>query len=48
MKIKAVVYHGPRNISVEDIAVPGIAEDEILVRVHACGICGSDMHMYSR
>jgi len=46
--MKAVIYHGPRNISVEDIAVPDINEDEVLVRVHACGICGSDMHMYRK
>lgn len=44
--MKAAVYHGPRDIRVEDIDRPNIAKDEILVRVHACGICGSDMHMY--
>jgi hypothetical protein len=25
---------------------PKIAEDEVLIRVRACGICGSDVHMY--
>lgn len=44
--MKAAVYHGPRDIRVEEIDQPGIAADEILVRVHACGICGSDLHMY--
>ena len=44
--MKAAVYHGPRDIRVEDIDRPGIAADEILVRVRACGICGSDLHMY--
>ena len=44
--MKAAVYHGPRDIRVEDIDQPGITADEILVRVRACGICGSDLHMY--
>jgi len=44
--MKAIVYHGPRDIRVEDVAMPSIAEDEILVRVKACGICGTDLHMY--
>jgi 2-desacetyl-2-hydroxyethyl bacteriochlorophyllide A dehydrogenase len=44
--MKAAVYHGPRDIRVEDLDQPGIAEHEILVRVRACGICGSDLHMY--
>ena len=36
--MKAAVYHGPRDIRVEDVESPGMAEDEILVRVRACGI----------
>jgi threonine dehydrogenase-like Zn-dependent dehydrogenase len=46
MTMQAAVYHGPRDIRVEEIPTPTIAEDEVLVRVHACGICGSDLHMY--
>ena len=44
--MQAAVYHGPRDIRVEEIEHPGIAPDEILVRVRACGICGSDLHLY--
>ena len=44
--MKAAVYHGPRDIRVEDVSKPEIAEDEVLVRVQACGICGSDLHLY--
>jgi 2-desacetyl-2-hydroxyethyl bacteriochlorophyllide A dehydrogenase len=46
MTMQAAVYHGPRDIRVEEIPTPTIAEDEVLVRVRACGICGSDLHMY--
>ena len=44
--MKAAVYHGPRDIRVEDIASPDIGVDDMLVRVVACGICGSDLHLY--
>ena len=44
--MRAAVYHGPRDIRVEDVDIPRIGEDEMLVRVRACGICGSDLHIY--
>lgn len=44
--MQAAVYHGPRDIRVEDIPTPSITAEEVLVRVRACGICGSDLHMY--
>ena len=44
--MKAAVYHGPRDIRVEEVSTPKIADNEMLVRVRACGICGSDLHMY--
>lgn len=44
--MKAAVYHGSRDIRVEEVARPVITENEILVRVNACGICGSDLHAY--
>jgi 2-desacetyl-2-hydroxyethyl bacteriochlorophyllide A dehydrogenase len=44
--MKAAVYHGPRDIRVEELPMPAIAADEVLVRVAACGICGSDLHLY--
>jgi L-iditol 2-dehydrogenase len=42
-KMRAAVYRGPSNISLEMVPVPQIEEGEILVRVHACGICGTDL-----
>lgn len=36
---------GPENV-VMDIPVPAIAADEILIRVKACAICGSDIHKF--
>ncbi|HSW38760.1 MAG TPA: zinc-dependent dehydrogenase [Acidobacteriota bacterium] len=42
-RMRAAVYRGPSAISVEKIPVPDIDDDEILLRVHACGICGTDL-----
>lgn len=44
--MKAALYHGPRDIQVEELPMPAIAADEVLVRVVACGISGADLHLY--
>ena len=45
--MKAAVYCGPRDIQVMDVPKPEINANEILVKVQACGICGSDLHTLS-
>jgi L-iditol 2-dehydrogenase len=42
-EMRAAVYRGPSNISIEKVPVPQISDGEILIRVHACGICGTDL-----
>jgi 2-desacetyl-2-hydroxyethyl bacteriochlorophyllide A dehydrogenase len=44
--MKAAVIHGPRDIRLETVENPSIRCDEILLKVKACGICGSDIHTY--
>jgi threonine dehydrogenase-like Zn-dependent dehydrogenase len=34
------------NMQVKDVPVPDPGQDDVLVRVEACGICGSDRHMF--
>ncbi len=34
---------GPGHLELRDVPVPQIAPDEVLVRVRACGVCGSDL-----
>jgi L-iditol 2-dehydrogenase len=41
--MRAAVYRGKDNVIVEDVPVPVIGEGEVLVRVAACGICGTDI-----
>ncbi len=43
--MQAAVVHGPGNLAVETVPVPGIGDDDVLVEVELCGICGTDIHM---
>jgi threonine dehydrogenase-like Zn-dependent dehydrogenase len=38
------VWRAPA-VTIEQVAEPGIDDDEVLIEVKACGICGSDVHM---
>lgn len=44
--MKAAVHYGPRDIKVIDVETPKPQAGEVLIRVGACGICGSDLHEY--
>jgi L-iditol 2-dehydrogenase len=45
--MKAAVYYSQKDIRIEELPKPTIGEDEVLVEMKACGICGSDlMHWY--
>ncbi|NQT89549.1 alcohol dehydrogenase catalytic domain-containing protein [bacterium] len=44
--MKAQVFYEPNVMSLEDVPIPEIADDEVLIRVKACGICGSDIAYY--
>src|ERR1017187_3669537 len=41
--MRAVVYHGVNDVRLEEVSVPEVGAGEILVRVHTCGICGTDL-----
>ena len=42
--MKALTLTEYKNLVFGDVPDPRIADDEVLVRVRACGICGSDVH----
>jgi L-iditol 2-dehydrogenase len=44
--LKAAVYHGPRDIRIEDVPEPKVSARKVLVKFKAGSICGSDMHFY--
>src|SRR6202051_3099822 len=41
--MRAAVYRGKGNVVVESVPVPVIGAGEVLIRVAACGICGTDL-----
>lgn len=44
--MKAALYKGPNKIAIEDIPIPEPADNEIQIKVHSTGICGTDIHLY--
>jgi len=45
--MKALVHTAPLKFELRDVPVPQPKDDEVLVRVQAVGICGSDVHGYT-
>ncbi|TYB46128.1 2,3-butanediol dehydrogenase [Actinomadura chibensis] len=45
--MKAAVWHGPRDVRVEDVAPRLPGPGEVAITVAYCGICGSDLHEYA-
>ena len=43
--MRAVVIEKPGHITVQDVPDPVPGHDEVIVRVMACGICGTDLHI---
>ncbi len=44
--MKAAVFYGPFDIKTEQVEKPKLRDNRVLLKVKACGVCGSDMHMY--
>jgi L-iditol 2-dehydrogenase len=44
--MEAAVMDRPLSINIEKVSVPEPKDDEVLVKVHCIGICGSDVHYY--
>lgn len=42
-EMRAGVYRGPGRVATEYVPVPEISDGEVLIRVAACGICGTDL-----
>jgi threonine dehydrogenase-like Zn-dependent dehydrogenase len=45
--MKALVYHGPKKVSVDKVEDPKIEKHtDVIIRLTTTNICGSDLHMY--
>ena len=44
---RALVLEAPRHLVVREFALPAVGDDDALVRVAACGLCGTDHEQYT-
>ena len=44
--MKAAVLHGVHDLRLQDLPDPQPASNEVLIRVEAAGLCGTDVHMW--
>ncbi len=45
--MRAAVFTKPFDLSLQDRSVPPIRADELRVQVEACGVCGTDIHIFA-
>lgn len=45
--MKAAVFHGVKDLRVDEIPVPAIGSDEALIRVRSVAICGTDIRTFN-
>lgn len=44
--MKSAVFYGKHNLKVEESAMPKVGAQDVLIQVKACGVCGTDVHIY--
>lgn len=44
--MKSAVFYGKHDLRVEDSPMPKIGPEDVLIQVKACGVCGTDVHIY--
>ncbi|PFH47741.1 hypothetical protein AMATHDRAFT_87535 [Amanita thiersii Skay4041] len=45
MSMEAVCYNGPNDLQIIKTQIPQINDDQVLIKVSCCGICGTDHHL---
>jgi L-iditol 2-dehydrogenase len=45
-RMRALRIHGPLDMRIEEIPIPSLEDDQVLVRVQAVGICATDIELY--
>ena len=44
--MKAAVFYGKHDVRIEERPMPQVGPEEVLIQVKACGVCGTDVHIY--
>ena len=45
-RVRAAVLVEPKTIEMRDFPRPSVGPDDAVLRIEACGICGSDYEQY--
>lgn len=46
-RVRAAVLEAPRSLAIREFGLPAIGDDDALLRVEACGLCGTDHEEYT-
>lgn len=46
-KVKAAVYHGKQDLRVEEVPEKECKDNEVMIQVKYCGVCGTDIHIFN-
>lgn len=44
--MRSVVFYGKHDLRVEEQEMPKVGPKDVLIQVKACGVCGTDVHIY--
>ena len=44
--MKSAVFYGKHDLRIEDYPMPKAGAHDIVIQVKACGVCGTDVHIY--
>ena len=44
--MRSAVFYGRHNLRIEERSIPVPGPEDVLIQVKACGICGTDVHIY--
>jgi D-arabinose 1-dehydrogenase-like Zn-dependent alcohol dehydrogenase len=44
--MKSAVFYGKHDLRIEETDIPEVKEQEVLIKVMACGVCGTDVHIF--
>ncbi|SFC88138.1 zinc-dependent alcohol dehydrogenase family protein [Clostridium uliginosum] len=44
--MKSAVFYGKHEMKIKEVELPIVGPDDVLVKVKACGVCGTDVHIY--
>lgn len=45
-EMKSAVLYGKHDLRVEEYKIPEVKAHDVLIKVKACGVCGTDVHIY--